>query len=74
VTELLETLVIDRLSGDFPEGIGLLQALKSRLVGGVIFDILPCFIGFYQILYSCPHICPPMHALRSPTFSGDGLF
>lgn len=24
---------------------GFFQALKSRLVGGVIVDILPCFIG-----------------------------
>ena len=49
-----------------------LQALKSRLVGGVIFDVLPVFIGLCYAQRFCPPTCPPILTLRSLTISHDG--
>jgi hypothetical protein len=41
------------------------QALKSRLVGGVIFWFYPGFVGFQGGCYFCPPICPPTSRFRS---------
>ncbi len=37
----------------------MFQALKSRLVGGVIVAFGPYFTGDYGFRYFCPPICPP---------------
>lgn len=42
------------------KGVIFFQALKSRLVGGVVYRFLPCFIGFLRCILLCPPICPPM--------------
>lgn len=41
-------------------GAGFRQALKSRLVAGVIIYYWPYFVGVYEDLKFCPPICPPI--------------
>ena len=42
-----------------PLAVPVFQALKSRLVGGVIFEFLPCFVGVYGSRDFRPPICHP---------------